>query len=88
MKRNPVVTALLVVTVLVTVLGVAGIVWKYLDAEQQKSIAVTQKEEAQRQLLFSSRLAAGRSDVEFRTGNPRDSLSWMLAWIMYRVMEG
>jgi formylglycine-generating enzyme required for sulfatase activity len=51
-RRRPALAALL----LVTVLGVAGIVWKYLDAEQQKDIAeaqrkdaVAQKQEAQRE---------------------------------------
>jgi len=44
-RRNPAVAALL----LVTVLGVAGIVWKYLDAEQQKSIAEDRRKEAEKQ---------------------------------------
>ncbi|HVS39802.1 MAG TPA: serine/threonine-protein kinase [Gemmataceae bacterium] len=35
-------------------------------------------ETAKRQLLFSSRIAAGRSDAEYRAGNFRDSLSWKL----------
>ena len=34
---------------LVTVLGVAGIVWKYLDAEQQKGIAEGKEKEAQQE---------------------------------------
>jgi formylglycine-generating enzyme required for sulfatase activity len=55
-RRNPVVAGLVATVALVTALGVAGIVWKYLDAEQQKNIAeeqrkdaVAQKQEAQRE---------------------------------------
>jgi len=43
-KRRPTAAALL----LVTVLGVAGIVWKYLDAEQQKSIALREADKAKK----------------------------------------
>jgi formylglycine-generating enzyme required for sulfatase activity len=44
-RRQPALAALL----LVTVLGVAGIVWKYLDAEQQKGIAQGKEEEARKE---------------------------------------
>ena len=47
-KRNPVVTALLLLTVLVTMLGVAGIGWKYLDAEQQKEEAQREADKAKK----------------------------------------
>jgi formylglycine-generating enzyme required for sulfatase activity len=39
-KRNPVVTTAAAAVLLVAVLGMAGIVWKYLDAEQQRGIAL------------------------------------------------
>jgi serine/threonine protein kinase len=42
-RRNAAVSGMAAVVLLVTVLGVAGIVWKYLDAEQQKGIAEQQK---------------------------------------------
>jgi formylglycine-generating enzyme required for sulfatase activity len=41
-KRRPALAALL----LVTVLGVAGIVWKYLEAEQQKNVALHEADKA------------------------------------------
>jgi formylglycine-generating enzyme required for sulfatase activity len=44
-RRRPTLAALL----LVTVLGVAGIVWKYIDAERQKIIALGKGEEALRE---------------------------------------
>jgi formylglycine-generating enzyme required for sulfatase activity len=44
-RRNPVWAALL----LVTVLGVVGIVWKYADAEKQRSIAEGKTKEAQKE---------------------------------------
>jgi formylglycine-generating enzyme required for sulfatase activity len=44
-RRRPAVAALL----LVSVLGVAGIVWKYLDAEQQRGLAESKKTEAVRE---------------------------------------
>jgi formylglycine-generating enzyme required for sulfatase activity len=44
-RRRPALATLL----LVTVLGVAGIVWKYIDAEQQKRIAQGKEQEAQQQ---------------------------------------
>src|SRR5262249_9174916 len=39
-KRRPVLAGLTAALLLVTVLGVAGIVWKYFEAEQQKNIAL------------------------------------------------
>jgi formylglycine-generating enzyme required for sulfatase activity len=48
-KRNPVVTPVAAALVLVTVLGVAGIVWKYADAEEQWGIAEDQKNVAEKQ---------------------------------------
>src|SRR5262249_4123095 len=39
-RRNPSAAGAAAVVLLVTVLGVAGIVWKYLDAERQKGIAL------------------------------------------------
>ncbi len=44
-RRRPALAALL----LVTMLGVAGIVWKYLDAEQQKSIAQGKEQKARQE---------------------------------------
>jgi formylglycine-generating enzyme required for sulfatase activity len=44
-KRRPALAALL----LVSVLGVAGIVWKYLDAEWQKAIAQGKEKEARKE---------------------------------------
>ncbi len=41
-RKNPALAAL----VLVTLLGVAGIVWKYIDAEQQKAIALREADKA------------------------------------------
>jgi formylglycine-generating enzyme required for sulfatase activity len=41
-RRRPAVAALL----LATLLGVAGIVWNYLDAERQKAVALKKEEEA------------------------------------------
>ncbi len=44
--------------------------------------ALNEKQDAldgqQRQLSVSARIAAGRSDAEYRTSNLRDSLNWML----------
>ncbi len=47
-RRNPVVAAAALAVLLVTVLGVAGIVWKYLDAEWQKGIALQEAAKAER----------------------------------------
>jgi formylglycine-generating enzyme required for sulfatase activity/tRNA A-37 threonylcarbamoyl transferase component Bud32 len=48
-RRSPAVAGLTAAVLLVTVLGMAGIVWKYLDAEQQKGIAQGKEMEAQRE---------------------------------------
>jgi WD40 repeat protein/serine/threonine protein kinase len=48
-KRNPVVFGAAAAVLLVTVLGVAGVVWKYLDAEEQRGIAENRREEAEKQ---------------------------------------
>src|SRR5947209_2204973 len=45
-RRNPVVTGAAAAVLLVTVLGVAGVVWKYLDAERQKGIALREADKA------------------------------------------
>jgi formylglycine-generating enzyme required for sulfatase activity len=45
-KRNPVVTGAAMAVLLVTVLGVAGVVWKYLDAEEQRGFAVEKEQKA------------------------------------------
>jgi formylglycine-generating enzyme required for sulfatase activity len=47
-KRNPLVTALLALTALLTVFGVTGITWKYLDAEQQKEEAQREADKAKK----------------------------------------
>jgi hypothetical protein len=38
-RRHKAITALAAAVLLATVLGVAGIAWKYRDAEQQKTLA-------------------------------------------------
>jgi WD40 repeat protein len=48
-KRNPVLTVAAATVLAVTVLGVAGVVWKYLDAEEQRGIAENRREEAEKQ---------------------------------------
>jgi formylglycine-generating enzyme required for sulfatase activity len=48
-RRNPLVAAVLAALLLVTVLGVAGVVWKYADAERQRGIAEAKEKEAQRE---------------------------------------
>jgi WD40 repeat protein len=45
-RRQPVVAALLAAVVLVAATGLAGIVWKYRDAEQQKRIAQEERDRA------------------------------------------
>jgi formylglycine-generating enzyme required for sulfatase activity/tRNA A-37 threonylcarbamoyl transferase component Bud32 len=47
-RRRPALAALL----LVSVLGMAGIVWKYLDAEQQKGIALREADKANKARSF------------------------------------
>jgi formylglycine-generating enzyme required for sulfatase activity len=47
-RRHAAVSALAAVVLLVTVLGVAGIVWKYLDAERQKGIALQEADKAKK----------------------------------------
>jgi formylglycine-generating enzyme required for sulfatase activity len=51
-RRHAAVSALAAVVLLVTVLGVAGIVWKYLDAEQQKGIALQEADKAKQARNF------------------------------------
>jgi WD40 repeat protein len=48
-KRNPVVAGAAAAVLLVTALGVAGVVWKYLDAEEQRGIAENRRKEAEKQ---------------------------------------
>jgi serine/threonine-protein kinase len=48
-KRNKVVAGATAAVLLVTVLGVAGIVWKYLDAEEQRGFAERRREYAEEQ---------------------------------------
>jgi formylglycine-generating enzyme required for sulfatase activity/tRNA A-37 threonylcarbamoyl transferase component Bud32 len=48
-RRNRVVTALVTAVLLVTLVGVAGVVWKYLDAERQKGIALENEVAAQKE---------------------------------------
>jgi WD40 repeat protein/tRNA A-37 threonylcarbamoyl transferase component Bud32 len=48
-RRQPAVAALLATLVLTASLGVAGIVWKYRDAERQKDIAQKERDHAQEQ---------------------------------------
>src|SRR5262245_15362035 len=45
-RRNPVVAGAAAAVLLVTALGVGGVVWKYLDAEQQKRIALHEADKA------------------------------------------
>jgi formylglycine-generating enzyme required for sulfatase activity len=45
-RRHAAVSALAAAVLLVTVLGVAAVVWKYLDAEQQKGIALAKEADA------------------------------------------
>jgi formylglycine-generating enzyme required for sulfatase activity len=47
-RRHAAVSALTAAVLLATVLGVAGVVWKYLDAEQQKGRALQEAEKAER----------------------------------------
>jgi serine/threonine protein kinase/formylglycine-generating enzyme required for sulfatase activity len=47
-KRNPVVSGAAATVAVVTVLGVVGIVWKYLDAERQKQQALYEAAKAER----------------------------------------
>ena len=46
-RRKPAVAGLLAGMVLITLLGVAGILWKYVEAERQKTVAEQQKSIAQ-----------------------------------------
>jgi WD40 repeat protein/tetratricopeptide (TPR) repeat protein len=48
-RRQPVVAGLLAAVVLVAAAGLAGIVWKYRDAEQQKKLAEEEAERARKQ---------------------------------------
>ena len=48
-RRNPLLAVVAAVLLLVTVASVAGIVWKYTDAEQQRGIAEGKKKEAQKE---------------------------------------
>jgi WD40 repeat protein len=48
-RRQPVVAGLLAAVVLVAAAGLAGIVWKYQDAEQQKKLAEEEAERARKQ---------------------------------------
>jgi formylglycine-generating enzyme required for sulfatase activity len=57
-RRNPLVTVVLVALLLVTVLGVAGIVWKYTDAEYQRGIAEGKTEEAQQEAAKAKKAQA------------------------------
>ncbi len=51
-RRHSVVAALAAAVLLVTLLGVAGIVWKYFDAEQQKGLALQEADKAIRARNF------------------------------------
>jgi len=74
-KRNPLVTALLLVTVLVTVLGVAGILWKYLDAEQEKEQAQHEADKAKKARDFLVRIfELSDARVQTSTLTPRQIL--------------
>ena len=48
-RRHAAISALAAAVLLATVLGVAGVVWKYLDAEQQKGIAEARRKDAEQQ---------------------------------------
>jgi formylglycine-generating enzyme required for sulfatase activity len=48
-RRHAAVSALAAAVLLVTVLGVAGIVWKYLDTEEQRGIALEKEAAAQQE---------------------------------------
>ncbi|HVS38728.1 MAG TPA: serine/threonine-protein kinase, partial [Gemmataceae bacterium] len=47
-RRHAAISALAAAVLLATALGVAGVVWKYLDAEQQKGRALQEAEKAER----------------------------------------
>jgi formylglycine-generating enzyme required for sulfatase activity/serine/threonine protein kinase len=47
-KRRPVLAGLTAALLLVTVLGGAGIVWKYFEAEQQKNVALREADKAKK----------------------------------------
>jgi serine/threonine protein kinase len=75
-KRNPLSTGAAVALLLVTALGVAGIVWKYRDAEHQKDIAEERRkdaekneEDAKRQLSNSTFLLALAAYASVSTEN-------------------
>jgi formylglycine-generating enzyme required for sulfatase activity len=47
-RRHAAVSALTAAVLLATALGVAGVVWKYLDAERQKSLALQEADKARK----------------------------------------
>ena len=85
--------AVVVTTAFVLLLGAWGTAQKNFQTADQKGKdlekkqgelqdALQQKQDAldgqKRQLSVSASIAASRSDAEYRAGNPRDSLNWML----------
>ena len=78
--------AAVVATAFVLLLGAWGASQKNFETADQKGKDLEKKQgELQdaldgqkRELSLSTRLAASRSDAEYRAGNLRDSLSWML----------
>jgi formylglycine-generating enzyme required for sulfatase activity len=67
-KRNPVVAGAAAAVLLVTVLGVAGIVWKYLDAEQQKDIALKEADKANKARNFLAGIFQ-KAETDVKGGN-------------------
>ena len=53
--RHAAISALTAAVLLMAVLGVAGVVWKYLDAEQQKRIAQGKEQEAKTEAAKAER---------------------------------
>jgi WD40 repeat protein/tRNA A-37 threonylcarbamoyl transferase component Bud32 len=54
-RRQPVVAGLLLLVVLTAAAGLAGIVWKYQEAERQKSIAQTERDRAREEERVAQR---------------------------------
>ncbi len=69
-RRHAVVSALAAAVLLATVLGAAGIVWKYLDAEQQKAFAQKKEEEARQEAEKARKVRDFLVSI-FKRSNPR-----------------
>ncbi|HVK16475.1 MAG TPA: bifunctional serine/threonine-protein kinase/formylglycine-generating enzyme family protein, partial [Fimbriiglobus sp.] len=67
-RRNPAVTGAAATVLLVTILGVAGVWWKYLDAERQKGIALQEADKATRAREFLASIFQ-KAETDDRGGN-------------------